>query len=158
MPVVLDPLQNLPRNFDQLGARLDNAAILNDAGVTIAFSAEGDAPHNARKLRQAAGVAVANGLPYEVALAGLTVNPAAIFGLKETQGILSQGSAGKSRDLERRPAGSDHHCEYGNSRRQEDSDGLPPDPAARPLFAAESAAAEGLYQTLNPEDQCWPCR
>lgn len=88
VPVLLDPLQNLPGSFDQVGARLDNAAILHDAGVTIAFTAGSDAPHNARKLRQAAGVAVANGLPYEVALAGLTVNPATIFALDETYGTL----------------------------------------------------------------------
>ncbi|MGH8034329.1 MAG: amidohydrolase family protein, partial [Lysobacterales bacterium] len=36
VPVVLDPLVNLPGSFDQLGARLDNAAILHSAGVTIA--------------------------------------------------------------------------------------------------------------------------
>jgi len=92
IPVVLDPLQNLPRNFDQLGARLDNAAILHEAGVTIAFTGSNDRPQNARKLRQAAGVAVANGLPYEVALAGLTINPVTIFGLKEKYGMVSADS------------------------------------------------------------------
>ncbi len=87
--VVLDPLQNLPRNFDQIGSRLDNAAILHEAGVTIAFTGNDDTPHNARKLRQAAGVAVANGLPHEVGLAGLTINPATIFGLDEAHGSLA---------------------------------------------------------------------
>ena len=88
VPVLLDPLLNLPRNFDDVGARLDNAAILNDAGVTIAFTGSGDTPHNARKLRQAAGVAVAYGLPHEAALAAITVNPAAIFGLPDGHGQL----------------------------------------------------------------------
>jgi len=88
VPVILDPLKNLPRNFDQIGARLDNAAILNEAGVTIALTGD-EAPHKARKLRQAAGIAVANGLPYETALAALTVNPARIFGLDETHGTVS---------------------------------------------------------------------
>ena len=37
--------------------------------------------HNARKLRQTAGIAVAHGLPFDAALAGLTANPADIFGL-----------------------------------------------------------------------------
>jgi len=91
VPVVLDPLQNLPGTFDQIGARLDNAAILNEAGVTIAFTG-GDQPHKARRLRQAAGIAVANGLPYEAGLAALTVNPARIFGLDETHGTISQQS------------------------------------------------------------------
>jgi hypothetical protein len=91
VPVVLDPLRNLPGNFDQLGARLDNAAILHDAGVTISFTSGKDASHNARKLRQAAGVAVANGLPYEAALAGMTVNPAGIFALEEGFGTVAAG-------------------------------------------------------------------
>lgn len=91
VPVVLDPLVNLPYNFDQLGARLDNAAILHDAGVTIAFTGS-TSPHNARRLRQAAGIAVAHGLPYEAALAALTSNPATIFGLDDTHGTLSPGS------------------------------------------------------------------
>lgn len=92
VPVLLDPLLNLPRDFDQLGARLDNAAILHEAGVTVAFTGSDEAPHNARKLRQAAGVAVAYGLPHEAAIAGLTVNPAAIFGLPEGHGTLLEGA------------------------------------------------------------------
>lgn len=92
VPVVLDPLRNLPGNFDQLGARLDNAAILHDAGVTISFTGESDTPHNARKLRQAAGNAVANSLPYEAALAALTINPAEIFGLDPAYGTLAAGA------------------------------------------------------------------
>lgn len=79
IPVLLDPLQNLPANFDLLGARLDNAALLQAAGVTIGFSGAGT--HHARKQRQVAGVAAANGLEHSAALAALTVNPARIFGL-----------------------------------------------------------------------------
>jgi imidazolonepropionase-like amidohydrolase len=92
VPVVLDPLGNLPASFDQIGARLDNAALLHAAGVTIAFGGAG--AHNARKLRQAAGNAVANGLPYEAALAALTVNPAMIFELDPLYGTLEEGSHG----------------------------------------------------------------
>jgi hypothetical protein len=90
VPVLLNPLQNLPGNFDQLGARLDNAALLHAAGVTIAFTGAGT--HHARKLRQAAGNAVAHGLPWPVALAALTANPARIFGLEEGAGTLQPGS------------------------------------------------------------------
>ena len=90
VPVVLDPLGNLPASFDRIGARLDNAALLHAAGVTIAFGRAGT--HNARKLRQAAGNAVANGLPYEAALAALTVNPAMIFELEPLYGTLEEGS------------------------------------------------------------------
>jgi hypothetical protein len=94
VPVLLDPLANLPRSFDSLGARLDNAAILNDAGVTISFIADDQPGHNARKLRQAAGVAVAYGLPFEAALAGLTINPAEIFSLGGIMGSLEQNKRG----------------------------------------------------------------
>jgi hypothetical protein len=93
VPVLLDPFLNLPGTFDQIGARLDNAAILHDAGVTIAFTGGGDTPHNARKLRQGAGVAVANGLPFDAAIAALTVNPADIFRLQGDHGRIVAGSA-----------------------------------------------------------------
>ena len=79
-PVLVDPFVNLPGNFDQFGATLENAARLHKAGVTVAFSQSGDASHMARKLRQGAGIAVANGLPWDAGLAAITANPAAIFG------------------------------------------------------------------------------
>jgi len=85
--VLLDPLVNLPYDFDHLGARLDNAAKLDAAGVTIAFSQRGRSAHNARKVRQLAGNAVANGLPYDTALAALTRTPARLFGLDDTGSI-----------------------------------------------------------------------
>jgi imidazolonepropionase-like amidohydrolase len=90
VPVLLDALANLPGSFDQLGARLDNAAILHAAGVTIAFAGAGT--HQARKLRQVAGNAVANGLPYEAGLLAMTANPAAIFELGDGIGTLQAGS------------------------------------------------------------------
>jgi imidazolonepropionase-like amidohydrolase len=94
IPVVLDPLVNLPFNFDQLGARQDNAAILTKAGVRVAFGQAGGAIHanyNAGMgLREGAGTAVANGLPYVEALRAVTVNPLAIWG--RTGGTLSPGA------------------------------------------------------------------
>jgi hypothetical protein len=90
VPVLLDALANLPGSFDQLGARLDNAAILHAAGVTIAFAGAGT--NQARKLRQVAGNAVANGLPYEAGLLAMTANPAAIFELGDGIGTLQAGS------------------------------------------------------------------
>jgi hypothetical protein len=81
--VVIDPLQNLPGNFDQIGARLDNAARLHAAGVTLVFTQGGDSSLNARKNRQSAGNAVANGLPWHAALAALTANPARVFGVAD---------------------------------------------------------------------------
>ena len=79
-PVVINALDNLPGSFDGLGARLDNAALLHEADITLLFTS--GETHNARKLRQVAGNAVANGLPYEVAIAAMTSLPAEIFGGK----------------------------------------------------------------------------
>lgn len=81
--VLIDPLQNLPDSFDQIGATLDNAARLHAAGVTLIITQGGDASHNARKNRQSAGNAVAHGLPWEAALAALTANPARVFGVND---------------------------------------------------------------------------
>jgi imidazolonepropionase-like amidohydrolase len=89
VPVILDPLADLPGNFDRLGASLDNAARLQRAGVHIAFS-NGDS-HNARLIRQLAGNAVAHGLPWDAALAAITANPAEIMGLGATRGRIAVG-------------------------------------------------------------------
>ena len=36
--VIIDPMANLPIDFDQLAARLDAAALLDAAGVTVLFT------------------------------------------------------------------------------------------------------------------------
>jgi hypothetical protein len=92
VPVLLNPFENLPGDFDRIGARLDNAALLARAGVTISFIQGNDASHNARKIRQGAGNAVAHGLPWEAGLAALTSVPAEIFGL-ERRGRIASGFA-----------------------------------------------------------------
>ncbi len=89
VPVLLNPLQNLPSSFDALGSRLDNAALLHAAGVTIAINGAGS--HNARKQRQMAGNAVSYGLPHATGLAALTTNPAKIFGVQDQQGSIERG-------------------------------------------------------------------
>ena len=91
VPVFLDPLVNLPGNFDRIGATLENAARLHAAGVPVGFSQSGDASHNARKVRQLAGNAVANGLPWDAALAGLTRVPAQAFGVGDRLGTIAVG-------------------------------------------------------------------
>jgi len=90
VPVILDALINLPDSFDQIGARLDNAALLHRAGVKVAFTHFSES-HNARKVRQVAGNAAAHGLPKDAALAGLTSNPADIFGLGNSRGHIAAG-------------------------------------------------------------------
>ncbi len=91
VPVILDPLANLPDDFDRLGARLDNAKLLHEAGVRIAFTQ--DDSFHLRKSRQLAGNAVAHGLPWEAALAALTSAPADIFGIGTTHGRIAPGQA-----------------------------------------------------------------
>jgi imidazolonepropionase-like amidohydrolase len=89
VPVLLSPLSNLPQSFESLGATLENPARLFKAGVTIAFMS-GDA-HNSRNIRQAAGNAVAYGLPWDAALAAMTAVPARIWGIAGQYGTLEPG-------------------------------------------------------------------
>ena len=96
VPVFVDALADLPSNFDQIGATLRNAAMLQQAGVDVSFTQAGDASHNARKVRQLAGNAVANGLPWEAGLAGLTRVPAQALGVGDRIGTIA---VGRSADL-----------------------------------------------------------
>ena len=95
IPVVLDPEANLPQDFDQLGARLDNAALLRRAGVAIAFTVSGNTIYLSYDaglaLREGAGMAVANGLPYAEALRAITAAPARIWGAGPGVGTLAPG-------------------------------------------------------------------
>ncbi len=90
VPVVLRPSQNLPRSFDMLGARLDAAALLHAAGVSVAIANPGDA-HNVRNIKQEAGIAVAYGLPYEAAISAVTLEVARAYGMDDRYGSLEPG-------------------------------------------------------------------
>ncbi len=94
VPVLVSTLSNLPERFEALGATLENAARMHAAGVTVAFMSS-DA-HNARNIRQAAGNAVAYGMPWEAAMASLTTVPARIWGVSDRYGTLE---AGKDADV-----------------------------------------------------------
>jgi imidazolonepropionase-like amidohydrolase len=90
-PVIIDPTQDLPGDFQLLGSTLENAGRMSAAGVTVAFtSAEGGA-HRARELRYDAGNAVAHGMGWDKALEAVTINPARIFGVAERMGSLEPG-------------------------------------------------------------------
>lgn len=80
VPVIVDVIQNLPSSFESLGSTLENAGRLQKAGVKVAFATEDVG--NPRNVKQLAGNAVAYGMDYEAALAGLTRVPAEIFGMK----------------------------------------------------------------------------
>jgi len=92
VPVILDAANNLPGNFDRINARLESGAILAQAGVEIAFGGgSATQTHNARNITQAAGIAVANGLSWDGALAAITLNPARMFGIDDVSGSIEPG-------------------------------------------------------------------
>jgi imidazolonepropionase-like amidohydrolase len=98
IPVILDPQANLPGNFDELGARLDNAALLHEAGVTIATIVVLGGIHQSYNaglsMREGAGLAVANGLPYIDGLKSITSVPAQIWGVADRCGTIANGRDG----------------------------------------------------------------
>ena len=82
VPVILDPLDNIPGSFDSLNATYENVIRLDEAGVEMAFYySQGAGAHNAYLATQSAGNAVAMGLDYDTAIKAITTNPADIFGL-----------------------------------------------------------------------------
>lgn len=94
VPVLLDALANLPRNFEVRASRMENAAALDAAGVVIAIKGTDGGAHRVRETRYNAGNAVAHGLPYERAIAAITTNPARIFGMQDRFGVLRAGAEG----------------------------------------------------------------
>ncbi|WP_395647284.1 amidohydrolase family protein [Terricaulis sp.] len=93
IPVILDPLSDLPDRFERLSARLDNAAILQRAGVQIAIAPQPGTvdAQQARLALQLAGNAVTNGLSWDAAFAAVTKGPADIFGVGGSLGQLARG-------------------------------------------------------------------
>lgn len=93
IPVILDPLSDLPDRFERLSARLDNAVILQRAGVQIAIAPQPGTvdAQQARLALQLAGNAVTNGLAWDAAFAAVTRGPADIFGVGNQLGQLARG-------------------------------------------------------------------
>ena len=90
--VILDPLSNLPSSFETAGARLDNASILQKAGVDYAIanlSSLGVA--NASILNQHAGNAVAQGLKWDDAFRAISSVPMDWFGIKDASLVAWDG-------------------------------------------------------------------
>jgi imidazolonepropionase-like amidohydrolase len=86
--VILEPLTDVP-SFDALGARLDNATLLRERGVSV-VAAQSDAAHF-RDLRQAAGNEVRNGMPWDDALRTVTLAPAEAALVADRYGSLDAG-------------------------------------------------------------------
>lgn len=93
VPVLLNPISNLPGNLETRAARMQNAAALHAAGVLIAIKGNEGSAHRARETRYNAGNAVSHGLPYDAAIEAITVNPARIFGMAGQFGELRAGAA-----------------------------------------------------------------
>jgi imidazolonepropionase-like amidohydrolase len=92
VPVLIDPTLDLPAHFETLHGRPDAAQLLQRAGVRFAFIDDSEfATHNARNLRQLAGIAVSYGLSKDAALAAITRAPAEIYGLSEDRGSIERG-------------------------------------------------------------------
>ncbi|UCE07605.1 MAG: amidohydrolase family protein [bacterium] len=89
IPVLVGPVLRSPGFKDPYDARFANAAVLNKAGVKIAFLTRSAA--DVRNLPYHAGTAAAFGLPKEKALKAVTIYPAEIFGVSGMIGSLETG-------------------------------------------------------------------
>jgi len=92
VPVILNPTDDLPQDFERVAARMDNAAKLEAAGVEIIVAAAAE-NYRVRELRYLAGDAVAYGLPWKAALKAVTINPARAFGVADRTGSLEPGKS-----------------------------------------------------------------
>ena len=93
VPVIVNPMTNLP-GFASLAATYENAGRMHAAGVHVTISSF--TSHNARNIKQAAGMAVSYGMPWEAALEAVTLHPAQIWGVDDRIGTIE---AGKDADL-----------------------------------------------------------
>lgn len=90
--VIIDPLQNLPSSFETVGARLDNALLLEAAGVNYAFSNLSSlSVTKPAILAQHAGNAVGEGLAWETAFAAISSVPASWFGIDTSTTVVWDG-------------------------------------------------------------------
>jgi len=89
-PVIIDAWEDLPNSFAALASTLENAARLYEARVSISILSP-SIQTGSKTARLAAGRAVSYGLPWQEALAALTINPAKAFGIEDRAGSLERG-------------------------------------------------------------------
>ena len=89
IPLIINPINNIPGSFDELASNIKMAGMLEKADIELMFTAPRS--HNFHLIRQGAGVAVANGMSYETAIRGLSSTPAKVFGL-EKRGEIKSGN------------------------------------------------------------------
>jgi len=90
IPLIVNPINNIPNSFDELASNINAAARLEDAGITLMFNAPRD--HNYHLIRQGAGVAVANGMSYSGAIKALSSNVSKTFRLG-SKGLVEEGAS-----------------------------------------------------------------
>ena len=132
VPVLLNPIANLPGNLEIRAVRMENAAALDAAGVVIAIKGN-DAAHRVRETRYNAGNAVSHGLSYQSAIEAITVNPAKIFGMAGQFGELRAGAAADVVVWSGDPLEPLSNAETIFHRRCRTGPDQPPVPATRPL-------------------------
>jgi len=88
IPLIIDPMNNIPESFDELASNIRMAGRLEKNGIKMMFTVSRS--HNHHLIRQGAGVAVANGLSYGAAIRSLTSTPAEVFGIKD-RGVIESG-------------------------------------------------------------------
>jgi hypothetical protein len=91
IPVLMEPTDNLPSNFDRINARRDAAGLLINAGVKVGFAGPASQTHKSGNITQSAGNAVSEGLSWDDALRAITLAPAEIYGLADRLGSLEIG-------------------------------------------------------------------
>ena len=90
IPLIVNPINNIPNSFDELASNINASARLEQAGISLMFNAPRD--HNYHLIRQGAGVAVANGMSYGGAIKALTSNFSEAFGIS-SKGVLKKGAS-----------------------------------------------------------------
>jgi len=88
IPLIFDPMNNIPESFDELASNIQMASKLEEVGIQMMFTVSRS--HNYHLIRQGAGVAVSNGLSYGAAIKSLTSTPAEVFGIKD-RGVIESG-------------------------------------------------------------------
>ncbi|MGH7506315.1 MAG: amidohydrolase family protein [Longimicrobiales bacterium] len=89
VPIVLGSIQSTPDDDEPYDAIYAAPGVLHRAGIKFAFSTGSGA--NSRDVPYHAALAVAYGLPADVALRALTLTPAEIFGVDDQLGSIEVG-------------------------------------------------------------------
>lgn len=89
IPVLINPVRQAPSRMETQNAKLENAAILHAAGVTVALGT--GETMNIRNLPMEAAFASAYGLGEEETLRAITIVPAQILGVDKRKGSLEKG-------------------------------------------------------------------